>query len=542
MHPIDLETQAPNGAHHALYARFSSALQNPRSIEDQLHLCREHVRKQGGTVVVEYADPASSGASLHQRPGLANLLRDAATGAFDTICVEALDRLSRDAADMADIFRRLKYRNVHLITLKEGTIEAMHIGFKGVMNQTHLDTLAHKTRRGQIGRVREGRAGGGISYGYVTANRIGADGQAMRGLRKIHPEHADIIRRIFQLYADGLSPRRIAALLNAEGIPGPSGGAWTAAGINGDRRKGTGTLNNELYRGRLVFNRRHDKRNPETGKRVAHFNPPSAWVVEDVPALRIIDEELWEVVAIRRRAGQDRRRDPASRRVPLPLSHLTECAECGGHMAIVNKGRYGCINRRERGTCEMNRRIAADVLEQRTAAAIVDWVASEQDWPGLLARAAEARLAARAALADARAETERQIVNIVSAIEEGAAARSLNQRLLELENIAARLQLEHRSLARPTSKSPETLSAELRDRLGGLEAAIARPRPRARVARHEAVMALAGLVERIVVAPDPGDRHAMTVTVTPRPEGLIALALDGGDVRRPGKRAAAMSR
>ena len=477
----------------------SSALQNPRSIEDQLHLCREHVRKQGGTVVVEYADPASSGASLHQRPGLANLLRDAATGAFDTICVEALDRLSRDAADMADIFRRLKYRNVHLITLEEGSIEAMHIGFKGVMNQPHLDMIAHKTRRGQIGRVREGRAG--LGYGYVTANRI-------------------------------------AALLNAEGIPGPRGGAWTAAGINGDRHKGTGTLNNELYRGRLVFNRRHDKRNPETGKRVAHFNPPSAWIVEDVPALRIIDEELWEVVATRRRAGQDRRRDPASRRAPLPLSHLTECAECGGHMSIMNKGRYGCINRRERGTCEMNRRIAADVLEQRTAAAIVDWVASEQDWPGLLARAAEARLAARAALADARAETERQIVNIVSAIEEGAAARSLNRRLLELENTAARLQLEHRSLARPSATSPETLSAELRDRLGGLEAAIARPR----AARHEALMALAGLVECIVVAPDPGDRHAMTVTVTPRPEGLIALALDGGDVRRPGKRPAATSR
>ena len=416
---------------------------------------------------------------------------------------------------MADIFRRLKYRNVHLITLEEGSIEAMHIGFKGVMNQTHLDTIAHKTRRGQIGRVREGRSAGGLGYGYVTANRIGADGQAIRGLRKIHPEHADIIRRIFQLYGDGMSPRRIAALLNAEGIPGPRGGAWTAAGING-----AGILNNELYRGRLVFNRRHDKRNPETGKRVAHFNPPSAWIVEDVPALRIIYEELWEVVAVRRRAGQDRRRDPASKRAPRPLSHLTECAECGGHMSIMNKGRYGCINRRERGTWEMNRRIAADVLEQRTAAAIVDWVASEQDWPGLLARAAEARLAARAALADARAETERQIVNIVSAVEEGAAARSLNRRLLELENTAARLQLEHRSLARPSATSPEILPAALRDRLGGLQAAIANPR--ARAARHEALMALAGLVERIVAAPDPGDRHAMTVTVTPRPAGLAS--------------------
>ena len=38
IHLIDLETQAPNGAHHALYARFSSALQKPRSIEE--HVCR----------------------------------------------------------------------------------------------------------------------------------------------------------------------------------------------------------------------------------------------------------------------------------------------------------------------------------------------------------------------------------------------------------------------------------------------------------------------------------------------------------------------
>jgi hypothetical protein len=78
-----------------------------------------------------------------------------------------------------------------------------------------------------------------------------------------------VVRRIFRNYAAGVSPRRIALALNAEGIPGPRGGVWAATAINGDRAKGTGVLNNERYIGRQVWGRRSWVRDPSTGRRLA---------------------------------------------------------------------------------------------------------------------------------------------------------------------------------------------------------------------------------------------------------------------------------
>ena len=68
--------------------------------------------------------------------------------------------------------------------------------------------------------TRDGRVAAGLAYGYsVVPGKKGLN-------RQVVPEHAAIVRRIFDDYADGLSPRRIAAALNAEGIPSPSGGKW----------------------------------------------------------------------------------------------------------------------------------------------------------------------------------------------------------------------------------------------------------------------------------------------------------------------------
>jgi hypothetical protein len=50
---------------------------------------------------------------------------------------------------------------------------------------------------------------------------IGANGEVERGRREIDPEAARIIRRIFEEYVAGRSPRAIAADLNREGVPSP---------------------------------------------------------------------------------------------------------------------------------------------------------------------------------------------------------------------------------------------------------------------------------------------------------------------------------
>lgn len=129
---------------------------------------------------------------------------------------EALDRLSRDQADIASLYKQLSYLGVRLFTLSEGDITELHVGLKGTMNALFLKDLARKTHRGLEGRVREGRSGGGLSFGYsVVAGDLGAG--------HIVPSEAETVRRIFRDFVAGKSPRNIARQLNNEGVPGPRG-------------------------------------------------------------------------------------------------------------------------------------------------------------------------------------------------------------------------------------------------------------------------------------------------------------------------------
>jgi DNA invertase Pin-like site-specific DNA recombinase len=73
--------------------------------------------------------------------------------------------------------------------------------------------LAEKTRRGLRGRIELGKAGGGVSFGYRIVRRL-ENGIVTTGEREIVPEEAAIIRRIFNDYAAGASPKQIAKALS----------------------------------------------------------------------------------------------------------------------------------------------------------------------------------------------------------------------------------------------------------------------------------------------------------------------------------------
>ena len=274
-------------------------------------------------------------------------------GGIDVVIAEALDRVSRDQEDTAAIFKRLQHAEVCLLTLAEGEINELHVGLKGTMNALFLKDLAAKTRRGQRGRVEAGKIPGGNSYGYRIVRRLLEDGSVSTGEREIDRSQAEIVRRIFTEYAAGISPRRIARGLNAEGIPGPRGGLWNASTINGSRQRRNGILNNELYQGRITYNRQRFVKDPETGKRVARPNPESQWIKTEVAHLRIIDDSLWGAVQALRARYSSQTGNKRQTRKRL-LSGLVKCGACGGSMTIVNRERYSCSAKRERGTCERN--------------------------------------------------------------------------------------------------------------------------------------------------------------------------------------------
>ena len=316
---------------------------------------------------------------MANRPGIQALLKDAKLGAFDSVVVEALDRMSRDQEDMAAIFKRLRHAEVAIVTLAEGEINELHVGLKGTMNALFLKDLAQKTRRGQRGRVEAGKIPGGNSYGYRIVRRLLADGTASTGERELDLEQAMIVKRIFAQYAAGMAPRAIAQRLNRQGIPGPRGGYWNASTINGSRQRRNGILNNELYLGRITYNRQRFVKDPESGKRISRLNPEHEWIRVEVPELRIIEDDLWERVQARkaRYSSQSGNKRQSKKRL---LSGLIKCGRCGGGMTIARSDRYYCSARREKGICDADRGMGAHELEERVLDGLKDILLGNEEY------------------------------------------------------------------------------------------------------------------------------------------------------------------
>ncbi|WP_066709378.1 recombinase family protein, partial [Sphingomonas adhaesiva] len=397
----------------AIYARYSSDRQSERSIEDQVRLCRERASREGWSIVDVFPDFALSGAT-RDRPGLNAML--ARAGEFDVILAEALDRISRDQEDVAAIWKRIEFAGCRLTTVSEGAISELQIGFTGTMSAVFLKNLGDKTRRGQVGRVAAGRIPGGLCYGYEADVQVGAGGTVERGRRRIVPEQAEVIRRIFAWRAEGRSATFIVRQLNQEAVPGPTGGPWRITTLCGNRQRRNGILHNELYAGRIVFNRQRFVRDPITRKRVSRANPESEWKRQDVPDLRIVDEELWNLVAAAENAPE---RVAGIRRTPSKrlLSGLIRCGVCGGTFTVVGAERWGCSTARATGTCANGRTISTSQLEHRVLDALRHRLLQPDLVEAFVEEYRQASEAARISAGVDRARNERARAKVTGRIE-----------------------------------------------------------------------------------------------------------------------------
>jgi DNA invertase Pin-like site-specific DNA recombinase len=337
----------------AIYARFSTELQNEKSTEDQIALCRAYAARHQLNIVATFEDKARSGASVFGRDGLMQLMDAARQNLFTVIIVEALDRLSRDMEDLAGIHKRLSFQGIEIQAVHDGTADSILIGIRGLVGQMQREDGAKKVRRGMAGVVRDGRHAGGRAYGYRAV-------PGKPGELEIVEDEAAIVRRIFAAYAAGRTPREIAHDLNREDIRPPRGRRWNASTINGNAQRGAGLISNELYAGRIVWNKVRMVKDPDTGKRLSRPNPRDQWQSIDVPQLRIVEQSVWEEV----HALKIERSHLAShvkRRAPHLLSGLPRCGRCGSGMSVHDRDKTGktrirCSAVRESGSCS-NRRI-----------------------------------------------------------------------------------------------------------------------------------------------------------------------------------------
>ena len=431
----------------AIYARYSSDLQSEASIDDQVRECKKKIQNEGWSLTKVYSDHAISGASV-LRSGYQKMLEDARAGSFDILVSEAMDRLSRDQEDIAGLYKQLSFAEVKIITLSEGEINELHVGLKGTMNALFLKDLAIKTHRGLEGRVRQGKSGGGNAYGYDIVKKVDKAGEPIRGERKINPEQAAIVRRIFSEFAQGLSPKKIAHTLNREGIAGPSGNAWGASTIYGNWRRGTGILNNELYIGRLIWNRQRYVKDPTTGKRQARLNPENKWIIEKVPHHRIIDQDLWGRVKDRQSTSRSRVitdtdgvRSERARRPRYLLSGLLKCGNCGGGFSKISQHHYGCSTARNKGTCDNRMTIRREIIENSVLDGLKEHLMHPRcvkefisEYHKEMNRIAATQDTDRDRLIRDLDKTERDMKKLIQAIKDGVPGSAVKDEMLILED------------------------------------------------------------------------------------------------------------
>jgi len=297
------------------------------------------------------------------------------------------------------------------------------VGLRGLVGQLYREDIAHKVRRGQAGRVNKGLHAGGLTYGYSYV--LGDPGKRM-----IAEDEADIVRRVFREYVEGQTPRDIAHNLNRDRVPPPRGRAWNASTINGNVHRGTGLLHNELYAGRLIWNRVRMIKDPDTGKRVSRPNPKGQWRVVAVPDLAIVSSDLFDAAQARKKARATTH--PSHQRRPRHmLTGLLRCGACGAGMSSkgVDKSkriRIRCSAATESGTCADPKTFYLDTVET----AVLNGLTAELRHPEVIAQYVQTYHEERKRLAadtDARRtrlerrleEVTREIERLVNAIAKG---------------------------------------------------------------------------------------------------------------------------
>ncbi len=525
-----------------IYARFSSELQNKRSIEDQVTVCRERCEREAWTVVevfTDYAIGGGAGFGEDQRPAMAAMLDRIRRGDVDQVLTDTTSRIARGVGDSDFIRKEINFAGARLFTLADGEITLLTGGIKGVIDEHMRVELAHNIRRAQKGRAAQGLAPAGIAYGYRKLLKYDEKGEPIRGLREIDPETAAIVLRIFTEHAAGKSVRDIAGGLNADGVAPVSGKFWRSNTISGSGKRGDGILRNRLYRGELVVGRTRKMIDPRTRRVRIKPQPESEWSVHPVPHLRIISDELWAASDAARGNYTGLTLNQARRPRRL-LSGIAKCGRCGSAYTIVRPERWGCSAYREGGAaaCSNERTILNVDLERRVLGGLADKLldpdlvsAFVKEYHTEHARRSKDAQRRDAGLRKKLTEAEGRVARLVEAIATGGGEfTELRAAMTEAtrERDAIRQTLSDSETLPVVALHPQ-LADEYRRMVRNLEEALSDP-----AARDEAGPALRAMIDNIVITPKDA-RQGVDIELT----GHLAAMLEVATGKAPKSRGSA---
>ena len=318
------------------------------SIDNQRAILRKYAEEHGFEIHGEYIDDGVSGTTF-DRPEVQRLLDDAKTGVVNTIIVKDLSRFGRNYIEVGQyvdyVFPAFGIRfiaiqdNVDTENRDSNAMEMMPI--MNIFNEWHAANTSKKIRAVLKSNAKDGKYHARKApYGYVK-------GDDEKKTPIIDEEAAAVVKRIFEMRASGLSPHKIADILNAEGILNPSRYSMDKYGIVGKRNHFglwsfcavNSILNNPTYLGHMA-QQRWSSISYKNHKR--YKRDESEWITVYNTHEPIITQELWDKVReVEKSVAQGRK---TKRGYTHPLSGFLFCADCGGKMKMNSINRNGKVD------------------------------------------------------------------------------------------------------------------------------------------------------------------------------------------------------
>ena len=348
------------------------------SIDNQRTMLRKYAEEHGFEIHDEYIDDGISGTTF-QRPGVQRLLDDAKTGVINTIIVKDLSRFGRNYIEVGQyidyVFPAFGIRfiaiqdNIDTENRDSGSMEMMPI--MNVFNEWHAANTSKKIRAVKRAHAIEGKLSASRTpYGYLK-------GTDEKKTFQIDTETAPVVKRIFEMYASGISPDKIAAKFNEEDIPSAGRIAFLRTGRKYNNNEHPyweqatirPILKNIAYLGHLA-QQKFTSVSYKNHKVIRKGQ--SDWVIVYNTHEPIISQELWDKVQERMKSRAKGRRMHTG--VTHPLSGFLYCADCGGKLKMgyvwdkkKNDYRYnfdcGRLKRYGKSYC-FSHHITASVLEE----------------------------------------------------------------------------------------------------------------------------------------------------------------------------------
>ena len=337
----------------AIYKRLSrddGGDAESNSIVTQGQMLRRYAKEQGFTVYDEYTDDGISGTTF-DRPDFKRMVRDIEDGKIGIVLCKDLSRLGRNNALVAyytEIF--FPDNDVRFICTSEGidTFKGDNeiMPFKSVINEYYARDISRKVRSAYHTKALNGDFTAAFApYGYlkdpVNKHRLIID-----------EETAPVVKKIFQMASEGLTPFKIAKQLSNDKILTPRAylshrfGKYQncfPAKYPEDWSNSTimAILQNRVYLGHTLGNKTTTK-SFKNRKQVAI--PEAEWIEIQNTHLQLVDEYLFDtaqkVVRVKKREN--------STGVPNIFAGLLKCSDCGASLGYVkgktegHQGAYNC--------------------------------------------------------------------------------------------------------------------------------------------------------------------------------------------------------